>query len=125
MLHSRTGGRATVAEGRGTGGSDGSTPGRRSVNDRRKSAGSGSTPQVKGTSTARDGAASGSSRRSAGGGAKSAAAAGGAKRGYKRRPYQEPNRFWNYPRPNLGPIHRWLPSWRFVLGTILTFGLLV
>src|SRR5699024_11498882 len=41
-LHSRTGGRATVAEGRGTGGSGGSNPGRRSVNDRRNGAGSGS-----------------------------------------------------------------------------------
>ncbi|MFC8599033.1 transglycosylase domain-containing protein [Isoptericola sp. NPDC057191] len=29
-------------------------------------------------------------------------------------------RFWNYPRPNKGPVQRWLPSWRIVLGTGLT-----
>src|SRR5699024_2834610 len=27
-------------------------------------------------------------------------------------------------RPNKGPIHRWLPSWRFVLGSGLTLGVL-
>ena len=26
-------------------------------------------------------------------------------------------RGWNYPRRGLGPIHRWLPSWRFVLAS--------
>src|SRR5690606_22112493 len=29
-------------------------------------------------------------------------------------------RFWNYPRPHKGPVQRWLPSWRIVVGTILT-----
>lgn len=29
-------------------------------------------------------------------------------------------RFWNYPRPNKGVVQRWLPSWRIVLGTLLT-----
>ncbi|MCK9794165.1 transglycosylase domain-containing protein [Isoptericola sp. 4D.3] len=29
-------------------------------------------------------------------------------------------RFWNYPRPNKGPVQRWLPSWRIVVGTGLT-----
>ncbi|MCI7551978.1 MAG: transglycosylase domain-containing protein [Actinomycetaceae bacterium] len=29
-------------------------------------------------------------------------------------------RGWNYPRAGLGPIHRWIPSWRFVLGTFIT-----
>ncbi|MFP3714791.1 transglycosylase domain-containing protein [Puerhibacterium sp. TATVAM-FAB25] len=28
-------------------------------------------------------------------------------------------RFWNYPRPNKGPVGRWLPSWRIILGAIL------
>ncbi|MCI2002794.1 MAG: transglycosylase domain-containing protein, partial [Ancrocorticia sp.] len=27
-------------------------------------------------------------------------------------------RGWNYPRRGLGPIHRWLPSWRFVLAAL-------
>ncbi|WP_082160152.1 transglycosylase domain-containing protein [Actinobaculum suis] len=26
---------------------------------------------------------------------------------------------WNYPRRGLGPIRRWLPSWRFLLGCLL------
>lgn len=26
---------------------------------------------------------------------------------------------WNYPRRGKGPVHRWLPSWRVVLGTVL------
>ncbi|AZN30287.1 penicillin-binding protein [Flaviflexus salsibiostraticola] len=26
---------------------------------------------------------------------------------------------WNYPRRGKGPIRRWLPSWRFILGSIL------
>ncbi len=25
---------------------------------------------------------------------------------------------WNYPRRGLGPVHRWIPSWRFVLASI-------
>ena len=25
---------------------------------------------------------------------------------------------WNYPRKGLGPIHRWLPSWRFMIASI-------
>ncbi|WPF82380.1 transglycosylase domain-containing protein [Sanguibacter sp. 4.1] len=29
-------------------------------------------------------------------------------------------RFFNYPRYGKGPIRRWIPSWRFVLGAILT-----
>lgn len=29
-------------------------------------------------------------------------------------------RFWNYPRRGRGPIRRWLPSWRFLLGSTLT-----
>lgn len=44
--------------------------------------------------------------------------------GYRGRRYQEPNKFWNYPRPNKGPIHRWLPSWRFILASILGLGVL-
>ena len=27
---------------------------------------------------------------------------------------------WNYPRAGLGPVRRWLPSWRVLLGTFLT-----
>ncbi len=33
-------------------------------------------------------------------------------------------RFWNYPRPNKGPLQRWLPSWRVVLGSLLGLGAL-
>lgn len=40
-----------------------------------------------------------------------------SKKSARRR--QKPNRWWNYPRPNLGPIHRWIPSWRIVLAGIL------
>lgn len=29
-------------------------------------------------------------------------------------------RGWNYPRQGLGPIRRWLPSWRVLLGTFVT-----
>lgn len=28
-------------------------------------------------------------------------------------------RFWNYPRRGLGPVRRWLPSWRFIVGSFL------
>lgn len=28
-------------------------------------------------------------------------------------------RFWNYPRAGKGPVRRWLPSWRFLLGSFL------
>jgi membrane peptidoglycan carboxypeptidase len=33
-------------------------------------------------------------------------------------------RFWNYPRPHKGPVQRWLPSWRIVVGSMLGFGAL-
>lgn len=35
------------------------------------------------------------------------------------RPRSKPPRKcgWNYPRAGLGPVRRWLPSWRFLLGT--------
>ena len=106
-----------MAKGRGSGtnGQGEDKPARRSVRDRApgtsgsaaQGSGAGSTaspagPAWRRTSTAKD----------------------GKKKGYKGQPYQEPNRFWNYPRPNKGPIHRWLPSWRFVLGSFLTVGLL-
>ncbi|HLS49864.1 MAG TPA: biosynthetic peptidoglycan transglycosylase, partial [Actinomycetaceae bacterium] len=29
-------------------------------------------------------------------------------------------RRWDYPRAGKGPVHRWLPSWRVVLGTVVT-----
>ncbi len=29
-------------------------------------------------------------------------------------------RFWNYPRPGYRGLHRWLPSWRFVLLSMIT-----
>jgi membrane peptidoglycan carboxypeptidase len=35
-----------------------------------------------------------------------------------------PRRFWNYPRPGYHGLHRWLPSWRFVLSSVLGFGFL-
>lgn len=34
-------------------------------------------------------------------------------------------RFVNYPRAGKGPIRRWVPSWRFVVGSGLTLGALV
>lgn len=39
--------------------------------------------------------------------------------GKKRKPARKKG--WNYPRAGYGPIRRWLPSWRFLLGTLLTF----
>lgn len=51
--------------------------------------------------TSNQGAASGASR--SGGGSSSP-----KKRGLR----------WNYPRRGLGPVHRWIPSWRFVLASI-------
>ncbi|HYZ46026.1 MAG TPA: transglycosylase domain-containing protein, partial [Actinomycetota bacterium] len=33
-------------------------------------------------------------------------------------------RFWNYPRPYKGPVQRWLPSWRIVVGSVLGVGAL-
>jgi membrane peptidoglycan carboxypeptidase len=33
-------------------------------------------------------------------------------------------RFWNYPRPHKGPVQRWLPSWRIVVGSLLGLGAL-
>ncbi|MBU4215660.1 MAG: transglycosylase domain-containing protein, partial [Actinobacteria bacterium] len=36
-----------------------------------------------------------------------------------------PNRFWNYPRPGYHGLHRWLPSWRFVVASALGFVFLV
>jgi len=54
----------------------------------------------------------------------SSKSAGSKASGYRGRRYQEPNRFWNYPRPNKGPVARWLPSWRFLLASILGIGIL-
>jgi membrane peptidoglycan carboxypeptidase len=36
---------------------------------------------------------------------------------------KEKKKFWNYPRRGKGPVMRWLPSWKFVLGCFV--GLLV
>lgn len=33
-------------------------------------------------------------------------------------------RGWNYPRQGMGPIRRWLPSWRFIVGSIIALGAL-
>ncbi|QAY69495.1 penicillin-binding protein [Xylanimonas protaetiae] len=45
--------------------------------------------------------------------------------GSARRPATRPTkglrRFFNYPRRGKGPIHRWIPSWRIVVGTVLGF----
>src|SRR5690625_966042 len=54
----------------------------------------------------------------------SSKSAGSKASGYRGRRYQEPSRFWNYPRPNKGPVARWLPSWRFLLASILGIGIL-
>ena len=34
---------------------------------------------------------------------------------------KQKKKFWNYPRRGKGPIRRWLPSWRFILGSFLLF----
>ena len=44
---------------------------------------------------------------------------GRAAPGGTRKPQAKKRRF-DYPRAGKGPIHRWLPSWRVVLGTALT-----
>ena len=61
--------------------------------------------------TARTSAKSGAA---AGGKGAAGAGSGGKGGGGGRR------RFFNYPRYGKGPIRRWIPSWRFVLGAILT-----
>ncbi len=33
----------------------------------------------------------------------------------------KPRRWFNYPRAGKGSVHRWVPSWRFVLGSFLFF----
>ena len=57
-------------------------------------------------------------------GTTSAAAAGGAAAGQTRRAAARPKgkrRLIDYPRQGKRGIRRWLPSWRLVLGTFLTF----
>ncbi len=54
-----------------------------------------------------------------------ASSGNGARRAGQR---SERRRFWNYPRPGLGAVHRWLPSWRFLVssafaGLFLVLGL--
>ena len=59
----------------------------------------------------------------------SRASGSGGKSGKGRKPSQaerskdaapgRKRRFFNYPRAGKGKIHRWIPSWRFVLGTFL------
>ena len=66
---------------------------------------------------------------SAGRQALSRASGSGGKSGKGRKPSQaerskdaapgRKRRFFNYPRAGKGKIHRWIPSWRFVLGTFL------
>ncbi|ACZ32356.1 glycosyl transferase family 51 [Xylanimonas cellulosilytica DSM 15894] len=41
--------------------------------------------------------------------------------GSARRPAKGARRFFNYPRRGKGPIHRWIPSWRVVVGAFLGF----
>lgn len=60
-------------------------------------------------------ASKGSSKGSAKDGAK-ATAAGSAAVATKPKSWR---RHVNYPRRGLGPVHRWVPSWRFVLGCFL------
>ncbi|TDE99154.1 penicillin-binding protein [Occultella glacieicola] len=84
----------------------------------------GSSAQWKKTASARPSRTATTTTSAAAPSGRSASKGARAKKGYKGRPYQEPRRFWNYPRPNKGPIHRWLPSWRFVLGTFVAFLLL-
>ena len=64
---------------------------------------------VRATSPAQRGRATRAGRAAA------ATAGAGAKAGARRR------RFWNYPRAGKGPIARWQPSWRFMLGSFLLF----
>lgn len=67
-----------------------------------------------GTATTGSNARSTSKNGAVAGGKGSGAAGGSGGKGGGRR------RFFNYPRFGKGPIRRWIPSWRFVLGTILT-----
>src|SRR5699024_1110308 len=81
-------------------------PSRRSVSDRTTRSSSGG-PAWKSTGAAKTGAANqGNSKKQA---ATKRNAAKGDKPG-----------FWNYPRRGKGPVHRWLPSWRFILASFLT-----
>lgn len=64
------------------------------------------------------GSASGGQRGSARGSQRKRSQRGSARgnqRGSQRKRFR-----WNYPREGLGPIHRWLPSWRFLLGAGFT-----
>nr|WP_223911960.1 transglycosylase domain-containing protein [Actinomyces capricornis] len=52
--------------------------------------------------------------------AQAAKSASAGKAGKARKPARTgARRFFNYPRAGKGPIHRWIPSWRFVLGCFL------
>jgi membrane peptidoglycan carboxypeptidase len=69
-------------------------------------------------STKKSAAPSGTSARSAKGSGKATASSAGAKTagsGGKKK-----HGFFNYPRAGKGPIRRWMPSWRVVVGTMLT-----
>ena len=35
-----------------------------------------------------------------------------------KNPAKPKKKFWNYPRAGKGRIHRWLPSWRFILASV-------
>lgn len=75
------------------------------------------TGTAAGAATAAGGAGKGGKAAKAGkagkGAAKAVAAGKGAGKAARRR------RFLNYPRAGKGPVMRWLPSWRFVLGSFL------
>lgn len=80
-----------------------------------RATGSQASGSAKGASKASSkGSAKSSSKGSAKGGAKAAAAGSAA----AARP-KGCRRHLNYPRRGKGPIHRWVPSWRFVLGCFL------
>ena len=81
-------------------------PQRRSVKSTGRTSGSGKP------SWQRTGAAAPSTR------SKQASRSSSAKKGGSSRPTGK-KRFWNYPRRGKGPIRRWLPSWRFMLVSVL------
>jgi len=84
---------------------------------RRSARPSSSTPRSA-TSGSRT-ASSGSSSRSAGTPAATAAAPR-SRRAAAPRKANGRRKFWNYPRQEYTGLHRWLPSWRFLLGSFLT-----
>lgn len=78
----------------------------------KKQSGRGGPARGRGSASGRGQGSGGRGSASGRGTAKRTGGSAGAKTARKRR--------FNYPRAGKGPIHRWLPSWRVVLGTVIT-----